>query len=382
MATAPNPAASARSNSSSAIKPPTIAIVGVTGAVGREMIDCLTSRGFRFGAIKALASARSAGTTIQTSAGPLIVEALTERSFNDVDIALFSAGSGVSKQFGPIASKAGACVIDNSSAFRMDAHVPLIVPEVNASELPTRQPGQRFGCIIANPNCSAIIMVVALTPLHREFGIERIVVSTYQAASGAGAAAMQDLRDQTANVLAGKPADPRVFHEPYAFNLFSHNASIETDTGLNGEEAKMIAETRKIWRDDSVRISPTCVRVPVLRAHAEAINVTLATPATLEHVRQVLSAAPGVMLVDDRENNRFPTPQKASGQGHVLVGRLREDPSQTPARFTHGAPTIGFDLFVAGDQLLKGAALNAVQIAELMFPEFAGTPAVAGAPAH
>jgi aspartate-semialdehyde dehydrogenase len=356
---------------SSHSSPPTIAIVGVTGAVGREMIDCLTSRGFRFGPIKALASARSAGTVIETSAGRLTVEALDATSFDDVDIALFSAGSGVSKQFAPLAARKGVCVIDNSSAFRMDEAIPLIVPEVNAAELPSRPPGQRHGCIIANPNCSAIIMVVALTPLHRAFGIERIVVSTYQAASGAGAAAMQDLQDQTASVLAGKPPSPKVFHEPYAFNLFSHNASIEADTGLNGEEAKMIAESRKIWRDSSVRISPTCVRVPVLRAHAEAINVTLSTPTTLAHVREVLAVAPGVTLVDDRANNLFPTPQKASGQGNVLVGRLREDPSQTPARFVPGAPTIGFDLFVAGDQLLKGAALNAVQIAELMFPEFA-----------
>lgn len=342
---------------------PSVAIVGATGAVGREMMDVLAQRGFKHSSLKLLASARSAGQMLEFQGKQLKIEELTEASLVGVDLALFSAGSGISKKFGPIAAKGGTVVVDNSSAFRMDPKIPLVVPEVNAGEIPAG-PG---GCIIANPNCSAIIMVMALTPLHKQFGIERIVVSTYQAASGAGAQAMEELRQQTADVLAGKPAQPKVFHEPYAFNLFSHNAAMELDTGLNGEESKMIAETRKIWRDDNVRITPMCVRVPVMRAHAQSINITLATPATLEQVRGAIEGMEGVKLVDDREKNLFPTPQKASGRDEVLVGRLREDPSQLPARFAPGSPTIGFDMFIAGDQLRKGAALNAVQIAEKIF---------------
>lgn len=345
-------------------KMPVVAIVGATGAVGREMIDVLTQREFPVSELRLLASARSAGTTIPFKGKPTTVRELTKDSLKGVDLALFSAGSGISKAFGPMAAAGGTVVVDNSSAFRMDAGVPLVIPEVNPEAMPARLPGK--GCIIAVPNCSTIIMLMAVTPLHRAMGVARIVVSTYQAASGAGAAAMDELRTQTADVLADRPAVPRIFHEPYAFNLFCHNAPMNERTGLNGEEQKMIDETRKIWGDERVRISPTCVRVPVMRAHSEAINVTLESPATLADVRAVLAGAPGVRLVDDRAANLFPTPLKASGGDDVLIGRLREDPSQAPSRFVHGAPTIAFDMFVVGDQLRKGAALNAVQIAELI----------------
>ncbi|MBX3357888.1 MAG: aspartate-semialdehyde dehydrogenase [Phycisphaeraceae bacterium] len=339
---------------------PNIAIVGATGAVGREMLTVLEQRQFPHAALTLLASERSAGVAIDYRAKPHTVEPLSERSFDSMrpgDIALFSAGSSISKKFGPIAADRGVVVIDNSSAFRMDPGVPLLVPEVNPDAL---GPGYR---IIANPNCSAIILLVALTPLRRAFGIDRIVVSTYQAASGAGAKAMDELLSQSREALAGRPVLPGahsggVFHEPYAFNLFSHNAAVDPSTGLNGEEQKMVDESRKIWNDPALRLAPTCIRVPVLRAHAQAINLTLRTPTTETHLRDALARGAGVQIVDDRSNNLFPTPLKASGKDNVLVGRIRPDPTQDRGR--------GWDLFIAGDQLRKGAALNAVQIAEIL----------------
>jgi aspartate-semialdehyde dehydrogenase len=225
------------------------------------------------------------------------------------------------------------------------------------------------GRIIANPNCSTIILLMAATPLHRALGIERMVVSTYQAASGAGWQAMEALENESRAVLAGQPHHASIFHEPYAFNLFCHNSAMDPTTGLNAEEQKMISETRKIWGDETVRISATCVRVPVLRAHCESVNITLKKPATLAQVRAALAQAPGVQIIDDRASNTFPTPLKATGGDDVLIGRLRADPSQLPpgANPDGSTPTLGFDLFIAGDQLRKGAALNAVQIAERIF---------------
>jgi aspartate-semialdehyde dehydrogenase len=348
---------------------PSIAIAGATGAVGREMLEILEQRRFPHSSIKLLASEKSAGQKIKYRGENYTVEALTAQSLRGVDIALFSAGSGISKQFAPEAAKHGCTIVDNSSAFRMDADVPLVVPEVNPEALGPGKPTVKFpdgsGRIIANPNCTAIIMLMALTPLRKAFGVERIIVSTYQAASGAGAKGIDELERMTRADLAGEPGggSPQFFHEPYAFNLFSHNTAIDPVSGLNGEEQKVIAETRKIWNDQTVLVSPTCVRVPVRRAHAESINVTLKKPATTAQIHECLNGFPGVSIVDDRSGNRFPTPLKASGKDDVLVGRIRPDPSRSsdPA-----AATTGFDLFVCGDQLRKGAALNAVQIAELL----------------
>lgn len=339
---------------------PHIAIAGATGAVGREMLEILEQRRFPHASIKLLASERSAGQRIKYRGEMHTVEALTADSLKGVDIALFSAGSGVSKQFAPGAAAGGCTIIDNSSAFRMDPGVPLVIPEVNPGALGSGRPA-----IIANPNCTTIILLMALTPLRRAFGVERVIVSTYQAASGAGARGIDELERMTRADLAGEPGGgaPAFFHEPYAFNLFSHNTAVDPATGLNQEEQKVINETRKIWDDPSVAVTPTCIRVPVRRAHAESINLTLKKAATVEQVRDCLARFPGVSLVDDRAGNLFPTPLKASGKDDVLVGRVRPDPGRCA---DPGAPCVGFDLFVCGDQLRKGAALNAVQIAELL----------------
>lgn len=342
-----------------------IAVVGATGAVGREFLDVLQQRRVPRERIRLLASARSAGSTLPYGGAALPVEELKESSFSGVKLALFSAGGSISKQFGPVAVKAGAVVVDNSSAFRMDPAVPLVVPEVNPGDCAAHKGYAKPG-IIANPNCSTIIMLVAVNPVRAAFGVERVLISTYQAASGAGAAAMDELTHQTGEVLAGRPAQPRIFKEPYAFNLFSHNSALDPATGRNQEEQKMIDESRKIWRDDQVRIAATCIRVPVLRAHAESINLTLTRPATEAQVREALANAPGVTLVDDRQANDFPTPLKASGKDDVLVGRVRGDESQESVGTGPGTLYKGFHLFVCGDQLRKGAALNAVQIAELL----------------
>jgi aspartate-semialdehyde dehydrogenase len=351
---------------------PSVAVVGATGAVGREMMSVLEQYKFPHGELKALASAKSVGTQILYRGGNVAVTELTADSLRGVDIALFSAGSGISKQFAPAAVKAGTIVIDNSSAFRMDEGVALTVPEVNESSvrplvdawkksLPARQSrgAGLTGGIIANPNCSAIIMLVALNPLRDAFGIERVIVSTYQAASGAGAKGMDELESQTRDVLAGNAAVPKFFQEPYAFNLFSHNTAVNPETGMNVEEQKMIEETWKIWGDRTVGISPTCIRVPVMRAHSESITVKLKKPATVAQVRATLEKGRGVKLVDDRAGNKFPTPLKASGGDEVLVGRIRPDPSAPLGE------NLWYSMFVAGDQLRKGAAQNAVQIAQM-----------------
>ncbi|EUB97026.1 aspartate-semialdehyde dehydrogenase [Rhizobium sp. CF080] len=339
---------------------PIVAIVGATGAVGVELLNCLAARNFPLGGLKLLASARSAGKTVEFKGTELVIEELTEESFEGVDIALFSAGSSISKRFAPIAVKAGAVVIDNSSAFRMEAAVPLIVPEVNGEAL-----GQHRG-IIANPNCVAAIATVALAPLHRAHPIRRLNISTYQAASGAGAAAMEELRLSTAAYLADEVFEPKVLPHPYAFNLFSHNAEMDPESGYNGEELKVVAETRRILDVPALPIGITCIRVPVLRAHAMAISIEFDQPVSPEEARGLLSAAPGLRLVDDRIRNRFPMPSEASGEDDVLVGRIRTDLGDPSGR------TLA--IFVAGDQLLKGAALNAVQIAERLLADAGRKP--------
>jgi len=331
---------------------PTVAIVGATGAVGAEFIGCLEARNFPVGTLKALASARSAGKTVSFRGQQVVIEELTEASFDGVDIALFSAGGSISKKFAPIAVKAGAVVVDNSSAFRMHADVPLVIPEINASRIKDHKG------IIANPNCAAITALVPLWPIHKANRIKRLIIATYQAASGAGAAAMAELADSTRAYLDGKPYQQKVLPHPYAFNLFSHNTAIDPDTGYNDEETKVIKETQKIFEDDRIAIGVTCVRVPVLRAHSEAITFECEDPITEAQVRALLQDAAGVTLVDDRVKNYFPMPIDASGQGNVLVGRIRKDLSDPTGH--------SISIFVAADQLLKGAALNAVQIAELV----------------
>ncbi len=328
-----------------------VAVVGATGAVGQEFIRVLEQREFPCEKITFLASARSAGKTLRFRGRDHTIAELREDSFTGVDLALFSAGASVSRKFAPIAVKAGAVVVDNSSAFRMDPEVPLVTPEVNPEDI------RRHKGIIANPNCSTIIMVVPVFPLYRANRIQRLVVSTYQAASGAGYQAMLELQQQARDVLDGRPVEKKVLPHQIAFNLFSHNSRIG-ENGYNEEEMKMVKETRKMFHDDAIQITATCVRVPVMRAHSEAINITFEKPMTEARVREILAKAPGVRLVDDRERNYFPMPLESSEQDDVYTGRIRQDISQPDGR--------GIDMFVSGDQLRKGAALNAVQIAELL----------------
>jgi aspartate-semialdehyde dehydrogenase len=329
-----------------------VAIVGVTGAVGAEFIATMERRAFPVGKLKALASTRSAGKTVDFRGRSIMIEALDETSFEGVDIALFSAGGGISRRFAPNAVKAGAVVIDNSSAFRMDPNVPLVIPEINAGRI------REHNGIVAVPNCSAITALVPLWPIHRRNRIKRVILSTYQAASGGGAAAMDELVQSTRASLSGQTFQPKVLPHPYAFNLFSHNTPIDPVTGYNEEETKVIKETRKIFEDDRIAIGVTCVRVPVLRAHSEAITFECERPITADEVRAILVDAPGVRIVDDRVRNYFPMPIDASGQDDVLVGRVRQDLSDPSGH--------SIAMFVAADQLLKGAALNAIQIAELL----------------
>ena len=331
---------------------PVVAIAGVTGAVGAEFIATMDKRAFRVGKLKALASARSAGKTIDFRGERITIEELDEASFEGVDIALFSAGAGIARTFAPIAVKAGAVVIDNSSAFRMNPNVPLVIPEINADRI-----GDHKG-IIAVPNCSAITALVPLWPIHRVNRIKRVILSTYQAASGAGAAAMQELVDSTRACLEGQAYQPKVLPHSYAFNLFNHDSAVDPATGYNGEETKVMQETRKIFEDDGIAVGVTCVRVPVLRAHSQAITFECENPITEHEVRAILIDAPGVKIVDDRVKNYFPMPIDASGQDDVLVGRIRRDLSDASGH--------SISIFAAADQLLKGAALNAIQIAELL----------------
>jgi aspartate-semialdehyde dehydrogenase len=331
---------------------PVVAVVGATGAVGVELMQCLEQRKFPLSNLRLFASARSAGKTLPFKGKPVTVEELTEDSFKGVDIALFSAGGAQSKRYAPAAVRHGTVVVDNSSAFRMDPGVPLVVPEINPEAL------REHKGIIANPNCSTIISITPLWPIHKINRIQRMIVATYQAASGAGAAAMEELRESTRAYLDGHEYKNTVLPHPYAFNLFSHNSKIDPSNGYNEEEIKVMRETHKIFGDSSIRIAATCVRVPVLRAHSIAINFECERPITPAQVREIVQGAPGVKLVDNVEQNYFPMPKDASGQDPILVGRIRQDVSDPSGR--------SIALFVAGDQLLKGAALNAVQIAELL----------------
>jgi aspartate-semialdehyde dehydrogenase len=331
-------------------KIPVVAIAGATGAVGVELMACLEQRKFPLSELRLLASARSAGKTMKFRGGDIAVQELTDKSLEGVDIALFSAGGAQSKRFAPAAVKAGAIVVDNSSAFRMDPDTPLVVPEINAAAM------AKHSGIIANPNCVAIVAVTPLWPIHQKRRIKRIVMSTYQAASGAGAAAMEELSESTRAYLEGRAFQPKVLPHPYAFNVFSHNTKVDPETGYNEEETKVMQECRKIFGVPDLRVTATCVRVPVLRAHCIALNIELESPLSPAEARLILADAPGVRVVDDIEKNYFPMPVDASGKDEVLVGRIRKDVSD---------PTgCSLSLFVAGDQLRKGAALNAVQIAE------------------
>ncbi|XP_022727012.1 uncharacterized protein LOC111282954 [Durio zibethinus] len=336
---------------------PSVAVVGVTGAVGQEFLSVLSDRDFPYRSLKLLASKRSTGKSISFQDQTFTVQELTADSFNDVDIALFSAGGSISKEFGPIAVEKGTIVVDNSSAFRMVDGVPLVIPEVNSEAMDGIKVGMKKGALIANPNCSTIICLMAATPLHRRAKVTRMVVSTYQAASGAGAAAMHELELQTREVLEGKPPTCNIFKQQYAFNLFSHNAPV-LENGYNEEEMKMIKETRKIWNDMNVKVTATCIRVPVMRAHAESVNLQFEKPLDEDTAREILKNAPGVVVIDDRTFNHFPTPLEVSNKDDVAVGRIRQDVSQEGNH--------GLDIFVCGDQVRKGAALNAVQIAELL----------------
>jgi aspartate-semialdehyde dehydrogenase len=296
-----------------------------------------------------LASSRSAGTQLRFKEEKIAVEAVNEQSFDQVDLVLASAGATTSKQWAAQAVEAGAVVIDNSSAFRMDAQVPLIVPEVNPEAAASHQG------IIANPNCTTILMAVAVWPLYQVQPIRRIVVSTYQSASGAGARAMEEVKAQALAILQGETPQTEIFPYPLAFNLFPHNSPLN-ESGYCQEEMKMVNETRKIFGVEDLRISATCVRVPVLRAHSEAINLEFDEPFSVVKAREVLSQAPGVELREDWQANYFPMPIDATGRDPVLVGRIRQDISHA----------CGLELWLSGDQVRKGAALNAVQIAELL----------------
>lgn len=324
-----------------------VAVVGVTGAVGQEILRVMERRKFPVSELIPLASQRSVGTEVELSGKKFKVCELKATAFQGVQVAFFSAGATRSREFIPAARKAGAVVVDNSSAFRMDPKVPLVVPEVNG-ELLAQKPG-----LIANPNCSAAILAVALAPLHRAAGLESLVVATYQSASGAGARAMQELEHQVRELAAGREPRAEVFPHVLAFNLFSHNSPVGQD-GYNEEEKKMVEETQKIFGLPELRMTPTCVRVPIPRAHSEAVVARFSRPISVDEARKLLAKAPGVRVVDEPKKNLFPMPKDASGELDILVGRIRAVPGDERA----------LAFFVSGDQLLKGAAWNAVQIAE------------------
>lgn len=326
-----------------------VAIVGVTGAVGQEFLNVLAERKFPFKSLKLLASARSAGKKIDFAGKTYTVEELTRDSFKGIDIALFSAGGSISKEYGPIAVQAGAIVVDNSSAFRMKDGVPLVVPEVNPEQI------KKHNGLIANPNCSTIIMNVPVWPLYKVNRVRRIIVSTYQAVSGAGAWGMYELEEQLKAWVEKRPIVKQKFPHQIANNLFSHNSAV-AENGYNEEENKMVNETRKIFGDPKIMVTATCVRVPIMRAHSESINLEFERPITPAEVKEILSKAPGVRIVDEPKRNYFPMPLEASGQDLVLVGRIRQDISRDDGK--------GIEIFVSGDQVRKGAATNAVQIAE------------------
>ncbi len=329
---------------------PTVAIVGATGAVGVEMLLCLEQRNFPLGKLRLLASARSAGKPVSFRGEQLVVEELTHDSFAGVDIALFSAGGGISKEFAPSAAAAGAVVIDNSSAFRMDADVPLVVPEINPEAAKVRPRN-----IIANPNCTTIISLMALAPLHERFGLRSIIASTYQAVSGSGAQGIAELEEQMKALANDQPFSPRVYPRQIAFNVIPQ-VDVFTDNGYTKEELKMLNEGRKIMGLPELRVSCTCVRVPVMRSHSVSITAQFEQAVDVEAARAAYAGKPGVQLMDDPANMQFPVPLDTTGKDDCLVGRIRKNLVFNNA----------LDLWVVGDQVRKGAALNAVQIAEIL----------------
>ena len=326
---------------------PHVAIVGATGAVGIEMIETLERRNFPVGKLTLLASARSAGKRLKFKGTEHTVTELTKDSFQGIDIALFSAGGGISKEFGPLAAAAGCVVVDNSSAFRMDPNVPLVVPEINAADVKLHRG------ILANPNCTTAITLMALYPLHRAFGVKRVFASSYQAVSGTGAKAVEELDRQVRQFAAGQPVTKEVYPHQIAFNVLPQVDSF-LPSGYTKEEMKMENEGRKIMHHPAFRASVTCVRVPVYRAHSVAVSAEFERPVTVEAAHAVLAQAPGLDVLDDPANQLYPMPLDVSGRYNCAVGRLRLD----------CALDNGLCFWVAGDQLLKGAALNAVQIAE------------------
>jgi aspartate-semialdehyde dehydrogenase len=326
-----------------------VAILGATGAVGTELLELLETRNFPVEQLKLLASPRSAGKSLIFAGKSLTVEAVNENSFKNIDLVLASAGGSSSKAWAKTIVASGAVMIDNSSAFRMDNSVPLVVPEINP------EAAEHHQGIIANPNCTTILLGVAVYPLHQIQPIRRMVIATYQSASGAGAMAMEEVKHQAKAILSGEPVKAEILPYPLAFNLFPHNSPL-TDSGYCEEELKMINETRKIFNDSTIRVTATCVRVPVLRAHSEAVNLEFDSPFAVSQAREILSQAPGVKLVEDWESNYFPMPIDATGKDEVLVGRIRQDLSHP----------CGLELWLCGDQIRKGAALNAIQIAELL----------------
>ena len=348
--TTPIPASSTLPN-----RPLRVAILGVTGAVGQELLALLAERQFPVAELIPLASPRSAGQSLSWQGQELTIQPVSAEALAGVDVVLASAGGSISKQWGPVAAQAGAVVIDNSSAFRLDPTVPLVVPEVN--------PEAAFGHsgIIANPNCTTILLTLALAPLAAKRAIKRVVVSTYQSASGAGARAMEELRNLSRTVLEGGEPVSEVLPHSLAFNLFLHNSPLQPN-GYCEEELKMLNETRKIMGLPDLRLSATCVRVPVLRAHSEAVNIEFEQPFPVDEARALLAAAPGVELLEDFEANRFPMPTDVTGRDPVAVGRIRQDLSDPNA----------LELWLCGDQIRKGAALNAIQIAELLLAGPAG----------
>jgi aspartate-semialdehyde dehydrogenase len=326
-----------------------VAILGATGAVGTELLELLEERDFPLTELKLLASERSAGKKLPFKGKDLLVEAVSDAALENVDLVLASAGGSISKVWAPKAVDKGAVVVDNSSAFRMNPEVPLVVPEVNPEAVINHKG------IIANPNCTTILMSVGIFPLHKVKPIKRIVVATYQSASGAGAKAMEEVKNQSIDILEGKKPVAKVFPYPLAFNLFPHNSPLNS-SGYCEEEMKMVNETRKIFNNQDIRITATCVRVPVLRAHSEAINLEFETPFNVKEAREILSKSKGVKLIEDWQANYFPMPLEATGKDEVLVGRIRQDISHQS----------GLEIWLCGDQIRKGAALNAVQIAELL----------------
>ncbi len=326
-----------------------VAIVGATGAVGAELIQLLEQREFPLRGLKLLASPKSAGKKLKFKGEEIAVEPLSKDSFKSVDIALFSAGAGTSREYAPPAVNAGSVVIDNSSAFRMESDVPLVVPEINPADI------QKHRGIIANPNCTTIIALMALFPLHKAFRVKRVIASSYQAVSGAGAKAIRELETQSKSFFSGEPVTPSVFPHPIAFNVLPQ-VDVFLENGYTKEEVKFVNESRKIMHHPTLRASITCVRVPVFRAHSIAIHAEFELPVSLERARDVLAKFQGLELVDDPSTKKYPMPLLVAGRNDCQVGRVRTD----------SALDNGLAFWVCGDQLLKGAALNAIQIAEML----------------